>query len=93
MDFEEFRSLMTEQYGESEEYWGPLSDAVVLRFELDGSGNAFSRYKGKAVYAGWGHKDTIQSGEIWICSLTLNPKSGGKLLRNPNSEDRFIVPL
>lgn len=83
MDFDEFKTMMTEQYGESEEYWGPLSNIEVLRFETDSSGRIFSRHSGKAVYPNWSYPESFHSGEIWVCSLELNPKNGGNYFATP----------
>ncbi len=75
MDFLNFQKQMGEQYGTSESDWAPLKKAAVVRFDYDEKNNLSGQYNRKFVYPDKDHTTEFRAGDIWLVSLSDNPKT------------------
>lgn len=82
MDFNNFVMENFEKYGLSDEDWGPLAKCAIVRFDYDEKQNVSGTYNGMFVYRDY-NSNTILPGDIWICSLTLNPKTHSNYFAKP----------
>ena len=83
MDFLNFQKQMNEQYGTTESDWAPLKKAAVVRFDYDDKNNLSGQYNRKFVYPDKGHIAEFRAGDIWIVSLSDNPKTYGNYFAIP----------
>jgi len=83
MDIMDWMRENNEKYGTSDEDWGFLNNAGVVRFDYDEKGYVSGMYHGKTVYRDSYHEADIVPGDIWIVSLSLNPKTGANYFAKP----------
>lgn len=83
MDFMNFVKEMEEQYGTTDADWEPLKRAAVVRFDYDEKNNLSGQYNRKFVYPDWNHTADIRAGEIWLVTLTENPKTYANYFAKP----------
>jgi uncharacterized coiled-coil protein SlyX len=83
MDFLEFQKEMNDQYGTTDSDWAPLRKAAVVRFDYDDKNNLSGQYNRKFVYPDWDHTDVIRAGDIWLVTLTDNPKTYANYFAKP----------
>ena len=83
MDFKDWIRENNDKYGTSDDDWDPLMKAGVVRFDYDSKGYVSGMYQGKFVYRDGNHELDINPGDIWIVSLSLNPKTGSNYFAKP----------
>jgi len=83
MDYMDWVKESNDKFGTSDEDWDFLNQAAVIRFDYDAKGNVSGMYRGKYVYRDGYHELDINPGEIWVVSLSLNPKTNNNYFAKP----------
>lgn len=83
MDWYDFIAENNSKYGTTDEDWEPLRDSAIVTFDYDTRNNVSGKWKGMTVYRDGYYENTILPGETWICTLTLNPRSGSNYFAKP----------
>ena len=83
MEFNDWVASHNDKYGTSDEDWSFLSESGVVKFDYDDRNYVSGMYRGKRVYRDNNYLLEINPGEIWIVSLSLNPKTGQNYFAKP----------
>lgn len=83
MDWNDFIAQNSEKFGLSPSDWDPLRNSAIVRFDYDDKGNVSGKYRGKTVYRDGYFENAISPGEVWICELNSNPKTGANYFAKP----------